>query len=52
LALVCGDGAEIVFRDPWITVLENGAGSRAPFRARENPVGLEESVSDTVLGSS
>jgi hypothetical protein len=51
LALICGEGAEIVFVDPWITVLVKGVGSSEPFSTRANPPGLELSVIETVFGS-
>ena len=51
LALVCGEGAEIVFREPWITVLVNGVGASVPLSASEKPPGLVFSVNATVRGS-
>jgi hypothetical protein len=51
-ALVSGEGAEIVFRDPWMTVLVKGVVACEPFSARVKPPGLVLSVSYTVRGSS
>jgi hypothetical protein len=39
LALVCGEGAERVFFDPWITVLVNGVVACEPFSTNANPPG-------------
>src|SRR5215210_8689625 len=50
--LICGEGAESEFRDPWITVRVNGLVACVPFSASANPVGLELSVRVTVFGSS
>lgn len=51
-AFVCGEIAEIEWRDPWITVLLNGVAACAPSSVRARPPGLELSVRVTVLGSS
>ena len=52
LPFVCGVGAEIVFRDPWITVLVKGVAACEPLSTSARPPGLELSVRVTVRGSS
>ena len=47
-AFVCGDGAEIVLLDPWMTVRVNGVAAVAPLNARFKPPGFVLSVRATV----